>query len=125
MGWFLAGSIAIFTMVLFGHNEGYLIVFPKTESQVELVTLFLAAATLIITTVALLLAVGAVVGYSALKEAAEAAGKLAGETAAREALTPMVQREVAARMGATGPDRTDELTAALAGRDNDAQPPDH
>jgi membrane protein implicated in regulation of membrane protease activity len=123
IGWFLAGAIAILATVLGAHGVGYLIVFPDGKHQVELATLFLAAATLVITTVAIILAVAAVVGYTALKDAAASAGKEAGEKAARELLADMVQREVAARLAAPqGPDRTEELTAALAERGNDGGP---
>jgi membrane protein implicated in regulation of membrane protease activity len=120
IGWFLAGAIAILAAILTAHGVGYLIVFPDGTHQIELASLFLAAATLIITTVAIILAVGAVVGYATLRDSAEAAGKLAGEEAARSALTIMVQAEVSARLGAPqGPDRTEELAAALAERGDD------
>jgi hypothetical protein len=122
IGWFLAGSIAILAAVLAAHSHGYLIVFPDGKHQVELATLFLVAATLVITTVAMILAIVAVVGYTALRDAATAAGKAAGESAAQNLLTEMVQREVAARLSAQGPDRTEELTAALAERGNDGGP---
>lgn len=118
IGWFLAGAIAIFVAVIAAHRTGYLIVFPDGKQQVELVSVFLTAATLVITVVAMGLAVAAVVGYTALKDAASAAGKDAGEKVARELLAELVQREVASRLG---PDRTEELTAALADRGNDAE----
>ena len=121
IGWFLAGAIAIFAAVIAAHRAGYLIVFPEGKHQVELASLFLSAATLVITVVAMGLAVAAVVGYTALKEAASAAGKAAGENAAQELLADMVQREVATRLANQGPDRTEELTAALAARGNDAE----
>jgi hypothetical protein len=122
IGWFLAGSAAILAMVIVGHQAGYMVVFPEGKYQVELATLFLAAATLIITTVAMLLAVAAVVGYTALKDSATAAGRAAGLSAAQDLLAGMVQQEVEARLAAQGLDRTEELTAALAERGNDGGP---
>ena len=65
IGWFLAGGIAIFAAMLIAHSVDYIIVFPEGKHQIELASLFLAAATLVITTVAIILAVGAVVGYTA------------------------------------------------------------
>ena len=62
IGWFLVGAIIVFVTVISAHHAGYVVVFPGGEHQVELATLFLAAATLIVTTAAMLLAVGAVVG---------------------------------------------------------------
>ena len=120
IGWFLVGAIVVFVAVINAHRAGYLVVFPGGEHQVELATLFLAAATLIVTTAAMLLAVGAVVGYTALKDAAAAAGRDAGQKAANEVLAEMVQREVADRLARSGPDRTEELAAALAERGDNA-----
>jgi hypothetical protein len=123
IGWFLAGAIAIFAAILVAHGVDYLIVFPDGNHQIELASLFLAAATLVITTIAIILAVGAVVGYTALRDTAAAAGRAAGQEAAQSALASMVQAEVAARLAAPqGPDRTEELAAALAARGNDAGP---
>ena len=120
VGGFLVGAIIVFVAVISAHRVGYLVVFPGGEHQVELATLFLAAATLIVTTVAMLLAVGAVVGYTALKDAAEVAGRDAGQKAANQVLAEMVRREVADRLARSGPDRTEELTAALAERGDNA-----
>src|ERR1700730_18915523 len=93
IGWALAGAILIFAAVLGAHDAGYIVVFPEQKYQIELASLFLVAATLIITTIAILLAVVAAVGYTALRDAAVNAGRGAGETAARELLAEMVQRE--------------------------------
>jgi hypothetical protein len=123
MGWSLVGAIAIFVIILSAHGSGYLVVFPEGKQQVELASLFLAAASLIITATAIGLAVAGAVGYTALRDAARDAGAAAGQRAAAELLETMVQREVAVRMAAMGgPDRTEELTAALAARGNDAKP---
>jgi hypothetical protein len=121
IGSFLVGAIAVLAAVIVAHRTGYLIVFPEGKQQVELASLFLAAASLIITVVAMVLAVAAVVGYTALKEAATAAGQSAGDIAARELLQPLVRQEVARLAGLRGPDRTDDLTEALAARGEDAE----
>lgn len=122
IGWFLAGAIAIFVAMIAAHRAGYLIVFPEGKQQVELASLFLAASSLVITAVAIVLGVAAVVGYTALKEEARAAGQAAGASVARELLTNLVRQEVARVAALQGPDRIEELTAALAARGNDAGP---
>lgn len=125
LGWFLAGAATILALMLLAHERGYLIVFPEGERHVELLSLFLGAATLIITAVAMIVAIGAVVGYTAIRDAAEVAGREAGDRAARELLAPIVSRgDALAQLLATRPqeDRTEELTAALAERGNDNGP---
>jgi hypothetical protein len=117
---FVCGMIGASWILIASHNNGFVVVFPPGESHVEVLTLVLAAATLVITAVAMMLAIAAVGGYTAIKDAASAAGKSAGEDAARELLADLVQREVAARLAARGPDRTEELAEALAERGNDA-----
>lgn len=123
IGWFLAGSIAIFAAIIMAHHTGYLVVFPNGEHQVELATLFLAAATLVITAVAMILAIGAIVGYTTLRGAATRAGsdagRAAGERVANELLSDLVRREVAARLSTQGPERTADIAAALAAGDDD------
>src|SRR5688500_7793965 len=89
MAFLLIGAIAAFAAVIAAHRTGYLIVFPEGKQQVELASLFLAAASLVVTTVAMGLAVAAVVGYTSIKDAAVTAGREAGDKAARELLSPV------------------------------------
>lgn len=121
--WFLIGSIAVTAFILAGHKAGYIVVFPSSEQHVEILAVLLAAATLIIAAVAMAIAIGAVVGYTALKEAAIAAGSAAGDRAARELLTPMIQRDAIMTTGRQADEKTEELTTALSeGRDGDGSP---
>jgi hypothetical protein len=141
MASFLVGAIFVSFLLIALHGNGYVVLFPSGETQVEVLSLFLAAATLVITAVAIIVAIAAVVGYSAVKDAAATAGREAGDRAAREtmplfrdaaeaagkqagleaaqnALPEMVQQAVRAYV-LPGPDRTDELTAALAGKEQE------
>lgn len=81
---FSVGAASVFLAVLGAYEFGYLGVFPSGIHHIELLSLFLAAATVVMTMVAIALAVAAVVGYNAVKEAAErraeeAASKLVKE----------------------------------------------
>jgi hypothetical protein len=111
-------------LILMGHKAGYLIVFPSSEQHVEILAVLLAAATLIIAAVAMLVAIGAVVGYSALRDAAVAAGRAAGDSAAREVLAPLVNREQVVAMTGGPADTTEALATALSQQsdENTARP---
>jgi hypothetical protein len=62
----------------------------------------------------MLVAIGAVVGYSALRDAAVEAGRAAGDRAAREVLAPLANREQVAAMTGGPADTTEELATALS-----------
>jgi hypothetical protein len=120
IGFFLIGGITVTVLLLGLHDHGYVIVFPTEDQHIELLSLFLGAATLVIAAVTLVLALGAVVGYGYIKDAATASGKEAGATAAGEHLAPFVRRleSVLKSMEEAGvADRTEELKAALSGKE--------
>jgi hypothetical protein len=114
---FFLGAVAAAWLLLHLHANGYIVVFPPGSEHVELLSLFLAAATLVIAAVTLLLALGAVVGYGYIKDAATEAGKRAGSDAAGQHLGPFVRRLEALLTAAEagGTDRTEELKDALSG----------
>jgi hypothetical protein len=115
---FMAGSVATTVLLLSLYDTGFLVVFPAEEHHIELLSLFLAAATLVIAAVTLVLALGAVVGYSYMKDAAAQSGKDAGARAAGDHLAPFTRRLDAAltAMEAGAADRTDDLKNALSER---------
>lgn len=113
---FISGGSFFTACILVLHDLGWLKVYPKNGDPAEVLGLLLGAATLIITTVALLMALAAVVGYSYLKESAlEAAGN-AGRKAARDMLeaAAKAENEARERQSETYTDRTQEIAVALA-----------
>lgn len=88
---FLIGGILLWAWI-----RGTIVVFPSNGgSQVELLPLFLAAATLVITAVAIVIAIAAVAGYSAVKDAAVAQARVVGQDTAE---THMKSKEFLARV---------------------------
>jgi ABC-type Fe3+ transport system substrate-binding protein len=79
----LALAIVILGPLLWYYHRGVIVVFPAGEDRVALMGVFLAAATLAITAVALVVALAAVVGYSAIKDAAEKRAEEAAERLVR------------------------------------------
>ena len=75
---FVIAGLFLFTLALsvlgplmWHYEHGVIVVFPSGQDHLALIGVFLAAATVSITAVALVVAVAAIVGYSAIKDAAE------------------------------------------------------
>lgn len=130
--WFTFGAISIVCLVFLAFETGHLSVFPTAPPvhQIELISLFLGAATLVVTALGVVVALGAVIGYTALKEeiatSSERAAREAGDKVVREVVGPVVRRMEAMQLDfgvAGGPeDRTREIAAALSERGDDAEP---
>ena len=52
IGWFALGAVSILALAAIGYFTGHLAVFPNPGHQVELLSIFLGAATLAVTEVA-------------------------------------------------------------------------
>ena len=107
---------------LAAYEFGYLGVFPSGVHHIELLSLFLAVATVIITIVALVLAIGAVVGYNAVKEAAERRAEEAASRLVREYISRVDKspETPVALEGATPSGATPEGQPASATREGDS-----
>jgi NAD/NADP transhydrogenase beta subunit len=126
---FFAAAVAILGFCAIAYYTGHSTVFPEPSHQVELLSIFLGAATLAVTAVGVIVAIGAVVGYTALRDeiktAADRAAREAVERASKEVFEPAVRRveETLLNLTTVSPaDRTQEIAAALADRGNDGGP---
>jgi hypothetical protein len=115
------GAVAIFILLVFLYQEGWIAVYPEPDKQIEVLSLLLSAATLIITVVALFVALAAALSYTFIKEAAVNAAVAEAKKEARRAVAPLAERErQAISMGQqAGADRTQELAQALAEEGHD------
>lgn len=115
---FLVGALVTFLALTIAYGNGFLVPMEPRESRLDVLSIFLAASILIITAVALMVALLAVFGYNVIREAAMDAGKKAGEEAGRKAATGIVQssefRTAILAESAESSDRTDDLAKALA-----------
>lgn len=79
LGFLIVLALAVTVPLLWYYHKGIIVVFPAGQDRLGLIGVFLAAATLAITAVALVVAPAAVVGYSAIKDAAEKKAEEAAE----------------------------------------------
>jgi hypothetical protein len=105
---FVLGAAAIFIVLIVAHSYGYVAAFPDPAKQIEALAVYLAAATLVVTAVGVLVAVFAIIGYVAIKTGAVEAAKKAGAEAGEKAIAPILARERLVR-GLTVPETTDEV----------------
>lgn len=107
-----------FGAVVLAYHHGYLRSFPDPAKQVELLAVYLAAATLAVTIAAIAIAVFGAIGYTTIKNAAVEAARIAGAEAGERAIQPILQRERLASgldVGAQAAEGAlDPLTSALA-----------
>ena len=118
---FCVGTLLTFIGLYAASLLGHLSTFPASDKQIELETLFLAAATLAVTAAAVVIALFGIVGYTTIRKAAIEAGRLAGAIAGEKAIAPILQRERMVRFAEperAAPEGLDPLTTELAaGRD--------
>ena len=100
--------------------DGAIVIFGPGEDRIALLSVFLAAATLIITAVALVVALAAVVGYSAIKDAAVESARVTAQKVVDDMRAAARVREgFAAMYREASPQQEDALTKELVRRDGD------
>jgi hypothetical protein len=112
--WVAILILAITIPLFWAFYRGHLVVFPAGEDRIALLGVFLGAATLVLTGVALLVAVAAVVGYSSIRDAAINSARTTAEKVATDHLQALRTRQAFEEMyrGADEPTE-DALTRAL------------
>jgi hypothetical protein len=116
---FLAGTALTFLVLVVGHSYGYVSGFVDPAKQVELLAVYLGAATLAVAAVAVGVALFGIMGYALIKAEAISAATRAGAAAGEKAIAPLLQRELLVRrFGTMEPQEEDlgldPLTQALA-----------
>lgn len=117
-GGIFAAVAAVVMALIAAHALGYLSVFPEPAKQIELLSVYLGAATLAVTVAAFAIAILGAFGYQAIKTAAIEAGREAGAAAGERAIAPILARERLASGLDIGAQTTegafDPLTSELA-----------
>lgn len=116
---FLAGGALTFLVLVVGHSHGYVSGFIEPNKQIELVAVYLGAATLSVAAVAVGVALFGIMGYALIKAEAVAAATRAGAEAGEKAIAPLLARQQLAReLGEAEPQPEepglDPMTQALA-----------
>jgi hypothetical protein len=115
---FTAGVVLTFLLLVVAHSYGYVSGFLDPAKQVELLAVYLAAATLVVTGVGVCIALSGIIGYALIKAEAISAATKAGAEAGERAISPLLERELlASRLGVTDAQAEeptlDPLTQAL------------
>jgi hypothetical protein len=100
---FCLGGAALFIVLVVAHDHGYVSAFPDPAKQIEALSIYLAAATVVVTAVGVGVALFGIIGYVTIKAEAIAAGRAAGAEAGEKAIAPILARERLVReLGAPG-----------------------
>jgi hypothetical protein len=117
---FVLIAAAIIAAMWWLKSHGAIMIFGPGEDRIALISVFLAAATLVITAVALVVALAAVVGYSAIKDAAIQSARTTAQQVMDDMRAAARTREAFASMYREALPQEDALTKELGRRDDDA-----
>jgi hypothetical protein len=109
--WVAILILAITIPLFWAFSRGHFVVFPAGEDRIALLGVFLAAATLVLTGVALLIAIAAVVGYSSLRDAAINSARTIAEKVAMEHLQALRTRQAFDEMYRSADEPADDALA--------------
>jgi uncharacterized membrane protein YuzA (DUF378 family) len=116
----VCGFLTAVVLGFIGRNQGWFRLRPSEETPVDMVTILLGSATLVMAVVGIIVGIAAVVGFAYLKDIAQEAGSTAGKRVAQDLLDKRLAG-ISQISGLRDEDRTEALVEALTEGNTDGQ----